>query len=81
MGHTMTEPAYLNRELGLIEAERINRLLGLRFKYLISIPIAAVPAYLAGLAGAPDMVAILVFLAGQVIYGYLLARWENRRAR
>ncbi|HEX7995711.1 MAG TPA: hypothetical protein VF506_17450, partial [Streptosporangiaceae bacterium] len=74
-------PAYHDRELGLIQAERINRLMGLRLKYLVSIPLGVGVAYFAGLAGANTMVATVTFVGAQVIYGWLLGWYEARRCR
>ena len=75
----MTEPAYLDRELGLACAERMNRLLGLRLKYLIGIPVGAAAGFLAQLAGTNQMVTVAAFLAAQMLYGYWLGWFEVRR--
>jgi uncharacterized membrane protein YtjA (UPF0391 family) len=72
----------LDRELGLAQAERINRLLGLnKIRYIIAIPVGIAAGYLAGLAGASTMVATVMFVVAQAIYGALVGWVEVRRER
>lgn len=75
-------PDWPSREIGLIQAERVNRLLGLnRLRYAVAIPLGMAVGYLADLAGASDMLTVVAFLAAQFIYGVLLGIWEYRQAK